>query len=206
MMKRIVGVVALKSSNYKSVIRAFSYLGYTISSVTKPSEILACSHLVIPGVSTFGSVVSELHQLNMFDVIQELIGSDIKILGLCAGMQIMGESSAESPQISGLSWFDFQVRGLSNLNGKRVFHTGWNSTFRSQSEMTGVLLESGEFYFNHSFFVSALDSPSKLFTFTPFMGESILSSFQYLNIKGIQFHPEKSQVKGLTILDEFAQW
>ena len=191
-MKSRIGVVALKSSNYQSVIRAFSHLGYMASAITKPGEILKCSHLVLPGVSKFGSVVSELHQLEMFDVIQELIGSDIRVLGLCAGMQIMGESSAESPQVNGLSWFDFQVRGLSNLNGRRVFHTGWNSTFSLQSELT--------------FFVSSLDSPSKLFTFTPFMGESILSSFQYLNIKGIQFHPEKSQVKGLTILDEFALW
>ena len=205
-MNSRIGVVALKSSNYQSVIRAFSHLGYMASAITKPGEILKCSHLVLPGVSKVGSVVSELHQLEMFDVIQELIGSDIRVLGLCAGMQIMGESSAESPQVNGLSWFDFQVRGLSNLNGRRVFHTGWNSTFSLQSELTGLWLEKGEFYFNHAFFVSSLDSPSKLFTFTPFMGESILSSFQYLNIKGIQFHPEKSQVKGLTILDEFAQW
>jgi len=187
-------------------MRAFSHLGYIPSAIIKPKEISVFSHIVIPGVSTFGSVVNELHELDLFYDIQNLIGTETKVLGLCAGMQIMGTGSAENPQVVGLSWFNYQVQTLNNPEGQRVFHTGWNSTLNSSDLKSKELQECGVFYFNHSFFVCASDSPSKTFTFTPFMNNRVLSSFQHLNIRGIQFHPEKSQISGLSILNDFAQW
>lgn len=205
-MSNRIGVFALQSSNYKSVIRALSHLGSDVSAVDKPSEIFDYSHVVIPGVSSFGSVVKELHELELFKTIQSLKGTEIKVLGLCAGMQIMGTESDESPGVEGLSWFPFRTQTLRNEQGKRVFHTGWNSIMSYSVHDSEFPVEQGVFYFNHSYFVNAKISPFKDSTFTPFMNMNILASFSSLNIRGVQFHPEKSQTSGLTVLKDFVRW
>ena len=205
-MSNRVGVFALQSSNYKSVIRALSHLGSDVSAVNKSSEIFDYSHVVIPGVSAFGSVVKELHELELFETIKSLKGGEIKVLGLCAGMQIMGTGSDESPGVEGLSWFPFRTQALRNEQGKRVFHTGWNSIMSYSLYDSELPVEKGVFYFNHSFFVNSEISPSKDSSFTPFMKMNILASFSSLNIQGVQFHPEKSQISGLNVLKDFVRW
>lgn len=205
-MSPIIGVVGLKHSNFRSVERAFQYLGYQIRVVTNKVEIANTTHLVIPGVSSFGTVVSELKEMEIFDEIKDLYGSQTKVLGLCAGMQIMGYSSKESPGSIGFSWFDWQCHPFLVHGKKRLFHTGWNTIISSHGEGLCQELIDNDFYFNHSFFVPSNESKYENFSCSLFNEVKVLSFVESQNVWGIQFHPEKSQTSGLKVLSKFASW
>ena len=205
-MTQSIGVVALKHSNYRSVEKAFLFLGHKAKLLTNNSDFTDITHLVLPGVSSFGSVVSELHEMQIYELIKSLYGSRIKILGLCAGMQIMGHSSAESPSTLGFSWFDWKCSPLINTEGRRVFHTGWNMVASSGGEGFCKELVNEDFYFNHSFFIPKSEVVSHNYSYSRFGVNEILSFIESKNVWGIQFHPEKSQQSGLRVLSSFAKW
>jgi len=206
-MTHVIGIVGLRHSNYRSVQKAFEYLGHSVKIVRSQEGLIGITHLVLPGVSSFESVVSELHEIDLFAPIKNLYGTQIKILGLCAGMQVMGLSSRESPGIVGLSWFNFECLPLSDIDGRRLFHTGWNVISRSSDSQFSQKLIGEDFYFNHSFYVSN-DSiqPMTTYAYSIFYGTEVVSFIHSENIWGIQFHPEKSQRSGLNLLSNFVNW
>lgn len=206
-MTHVIGIVGLRNSNYRSVQKAFEYLGCSVKIVSSQETLLGITHLVLPGVSSFASVISELHEIALFDPIKNLYGAQIKILGLCAGMQVMGLSSRESPGVAGLSWFNFECSPFSDVAGRRLFHTGWNVISRSSDSQISQKLIGEDFYFNHSFYVSN-DSIQPMTTYASsiFCGTEVVSFFHSENIWGIQFHPEKSQRSGLNLLSTFVNW
>lgn len=161
------------------------------------------SHLVVPGVSTFGSLMQELNTGNFVEGLEEAKQSGKAILGLCAGMQVMGRSSEESPNVGGLGWFDFHVTKISSVKNKnlRDFHTGWNDVQSKElGEQVGI---EGCYYFNHSFHVSNLETPGTIGVTSNF--EEFVSVVRSENVLGAQFHPEKSQVDGLRFLKRFSE-
>jgi glutamine amidotransferase len=201
-----IGVVGLRHSNFRSVERAFNFLGLSVQIVKDKSSIAKLTHIVVPGVAAFGTVVSELKEMNLFQDIRDLYGSKIKILGLCAGMQIMGHSSVESPGHFGFSWFNWQCSPFLSEDKKRVFHTGWNSITKTYGEGLCKELINNDFYFNHSFYVTGRESLYTDCALSSFNNQQILSVIESKNVWGIQFHPEKSQTSGLRVLSKFASW
>ena len=206
-MTQVIGIVGLKHSNYQSVQRAFEHLGHSVKIVRSEEALTGITHLVLPGVSSFGSVISELHELNLFEVIKNLYGAKISILGLCAGVQVMGLSSKESPGVVGLSWFNFECLPFLNVDGRRLFHTGWNVISQSSGTQLAQTMIGEDFYFNHSFYVSS-DSIQTITTHASsvFYGTEVVSFIHSHNIWGFQFHPEKSQRSGLNLLSNFLRW
>ena len=200
-----VGVVNLATGNTKSVSRAVEVFLPNHELIDSGDQLERCSHVIIPGVSNFGSVINELHSKNLFKPLQNLLGSGTKILGLCAGMQIMGFSSDESPKNYGFNWFNFRVKSLVNGNSKKLFHTGWNSV-ESRKNTSGVFLMKGNFYFNHSYYVAKSDSEFEEYGTSIFSEYEVVSIFKHSNILGVQFHPEKSQKSGLNLLSSFLKW
>jgi len=116
-------------------------------------------------------------------------------------MQVMGSSSEESPGVEGLKWFEFKSEAIkSDLNlGVRSFHTGWNDAFCHGENSIESL--PGVFYFNHSFYVRKL--PEREILGTTEYGQIFASVVRKDNVYGAQFHPEKSQSKGLDFLRDF---
>ena len=126
-MNRLVGIVNLEAGNAASVERALEASGIRSVQVNDEEMLKRCSHIILPGVASFGAVIEELRSKNLFEPIRSLYESDIKLLGLCAGMQIMGKASQENPGVKGLGWFTYENVELVNKEERRSFHTGWNS-------------------------------------------------------------------------------
>jgi len=198
-----VGIVALNSSNYKSIGRALNWIEIEYSFINSSKELNKISHLILPGVSSFSSVINELINRELIGGIDKLKNLGMPILGLCAGMQIMGDCSEESPGVAGLKWFNFKVEAImpnSNL-GVRSFHTGWNDVYDySKNSITSL---PGIFYFNHSFYIRKLPE-NEIYGKTEH-GQMFASIIRKDNIVGAQFHPEKSQSKGLDFLRDFVK-
>lgn len=196
-----VGIVALNSSNFRSIGRAISWLDITNVFIDNPTELKTVSHLILPGVSSFGSVMNELISRDFIEDIEKLKKKGLPILGLCAGMQIMGDNSEESPGVAGLRWFEYKSRAIKpNLDfGVRSFHTGWNDVHAYGKDSFESL--PGVFYFNHSFYIQDLPE-TEIYGKTEY-GQMFVSVVRRDNIMGAQFHPEKSQSKGLSFLREF---
>lgn len=205
-MKPQVGIIRLATSNSNSISRGLSSLGVEVVNIHDKQTLQKCSHIIIPGVSTFGAVVEELKSTELFESIKDLFGSKTKILGLCAGMQIMGEESEESPGSTGLGWFNFKSIRISGDTEYARFHTGWNSIQTKNCTQILSATSDSSYYFNHSYYVPAADSKFESLGTTRFLNVDITSVFVKENVAGIQFHPEKSQKSGLAILKSFSDW
>ena len=205
-MKKVVGIVQLMAGNGRSVARGLDLLGVESIQIEDENSLSQCTHIVLPGVASFGAVVDELHAKKLFNPIRKLYGGKVRVIGLCAGMQIMGEESNENPGIKGLGWFDYKCVEITNNEGTRKFHTGWNSV--EMNDTKNILSASKDFsyYFNHSYFVPATEQKFEQIGVTRYFESDITSIFLQENIVGVQFHPEKSQRAGIAILKNFVDW
>ena len=197
-----VGVVCTSLSNHKSIIRAFDWLGITALKIESKSDFQYASHIVLPGVSTFGSLMEELQSRDFIEQLELSKKAGKLILGLCAGMQVFGKRSEES-EIKGLSWLDFECSKIqfNQMQGIRSFHTGWNDV----SIMSNLLnmQETECFYFNHSYY--ATNVPENITSGRTSVGFQFTSIVEEANVIGAQFHPEKSQTAGLKFLKKFSE-
>ncbi len=192
-----VGVLKTSSSNYRSICRALDYLEAPYSVVERKSELTQVSHIIVPGVSKFESLMKELEKSGFDEALNKAKDSGKAILGLCAGMQIMGRGSEESMGVSGLGWLDFDVIKIEMIsqNSVRSFHTGWNEVHSEKANINGC------YYFNHSYHVTNC-SPRQILG-TTFNGRQFASVVGEGNLIGAQFHPEKSQTDGLNFIENF---
>ena len=202
-MNKIVGIINLEVNNASSVMRAVNFLGQNAVLINDVENLSAYSHVILPGVSSFGAMITELKAKKLFRPVQDLYNTTTQVLGLCAGFQIMGSNSEESPEVLGLNWFKFSTIALENDRGSKLFHTGWNSVnFIEPNRLSGKEFLVN-YYFNHSYFVSCEPKNSAVIGVTSFYNQEIVSGFHHENIVGIQFHPEKSQSNGLRIIKSF---
>jgi glutamine amidotransferase len=201
MSRNSIGVVNTAASNSLSVFRALNWLDLNASLVDEPKDLKHFSHVIVPGVSRFDSLMKELNSIGFTSELQKSRESGNAILGLCAGMQIMGKTSEESPGYHGLGWFDFDVKKIesSSKNGARNFHTGWNDV--NDKENTPGYLVSGCYYFNHSYYIDDFSENSVIGLTSNHT--TFASVIRNANVVGAQFHPEKSQRDGLRFLKSF---
>jgi glutamine amidotransferase len=197
----LAGVLKTSTSNYRSICRVLDHLEAPFVLIDDNSQVKDVSHIIVPGVSKFGSLMRELDQSGFIDPLINARSSGKAILGLCAGMQVMGKSSSESVGVAGLAWFDFGVTKIreSTHNQIRSFHTGWDDV-----SSTGLAIEEsydGCYYFNHSYYITECN-PKHIMGTTEY-GENFISVMGDGNILGAQFHPEKSQKDGLRFMQKF---
>ena len=189
-------------SNYQSIIRAFAWLDIGAIKIENATDFKSVSHIVLPGVSAFGSLMEELEQRDFLEMLDLSRSKGKQILGLCAGMQILGKHSEES-EMKGLGWLDFNCFKIQTkeMQGIRSFHTGWNDV-----SIESKLLNMNEtdcFYFNHSYY--ATNAPESISSGKTLYGISFTSIVEKDNLIGAQFHPEKSQAAGLNFLKKFSE-
>jgi len=194
-----VTIIDYGAGNVPSVERALDRLGAKSERTGSPEDISKARVLLLPGVGHYSALVRALDEQNMRAPLVDAIGRGVPFLGICLGLQVLFESSAESPQLRGLSLLLGKVRALPS--GGKLPYIGWNQIAANRESRLLAGIDSGAyFYFAHSY--AAPDSNGSTAA-TCFHGISFAAVVEKQNIYGVQFHPEKSGDAGSRLLDNF---
>ncbi len=198
----MIAILDYGAGNLSSVEKALRYIGCDCRVTADSAELAAAEGAVLPGVGAFGDAMENLRARGLEEPIREFAASGRPFLGICLGLQVLFESSEESPGVPGLGLLKGKILRLSGAGGLKVPHMGWNSL---RLEKKGGLFSelSGEpyVYFVHSYYLRAEED---IVTATAEYGETVHAAVQKGNLFACQFHPEKSGKTGLSLLRNFA--
>jgi imidazole glycerol-phosphate synthase subunit HisH len=201
-----IAVIDTGICNLRSVTKALEAVGASIRVVRTPAEIAAmdAAGLVLPGVGALRDCVAALRDAKLDATVREWIAADRPFLGVCLGMQALFEHSEEA-NVTGLGIFPGQVVRFRRPPEFKIPHMGWNTVNFTQpgSPLTAELAGAGEaFYFVHSFHCVPRD-PALVLAECDY-GGPFCAAIGRGRVFATQFHPEKSQAKGLQIYRNFA--
>lgn len=201
-----IGVIDYGMGNLRSVSKAVEHLGGSVYVGSDPGKLQRAHKLILPGVGAFGKAMFELKKRGLISLIQNSAQAGKPVLGICLGLQLFFERSAESPSVNGLGIWKGSVVGFqARRRGKlKIPHMGWNDVrLKNKSPLTKGLEDKSYFYFVHSYYASPKNK-NLIVGETSYGGffPSILASN---NIFAVQFHPEKSQRAGLAVLKNFVR-
>ncbi|MFN7339885.1 MAG: imidazole glycerol phosphate synthase subunit HisH [Opitutia bacterium] len=197
-----VAVVDYGGGNLRSVRRALEAAGARTRLAATPAEAEGADALVFPGQGAIGDCMDCLARSDLGPFIREWVAADRPFLGICLGLQALFERSEEGGR-AGLGLFPGQVLRFPTQAGLRVPHMGWNeAVFAAGAGLTEGLRTQGEpFYFVHSYRLVETD-PSLVWCTTDYAGPFV-SGVRRGRVLAVQFHPEKSQAKGLQLYRNF---
>ena len=214
-MQNIV-IIDYGSGNIKSAARAFEKvikdhnLDFQVVISNNPDDLTSASHIVLPGQGAFGDCISNLKSVSgMIEALETAVLSDKKpFLGICVGMQLLANKGFEHGEYDGLGWIDGNIVPIKPTDkALKIPHMGWNTVQWTQknSPITKNLEKSDpHFYFVHSFMFESKEEDAVIGT-TEY-GQEVTAIIAKNNILGTQFHPEKSQDAGLTLIHNFLLW
>jgi len=189
--------------NIMSVHKAFKYLGcdpVVVKDGNSLSSIESLKGIILPGVGAFGGCMKSLTNRGLDKEVKRIIENGVNYLGICLGLQILFESSEESPGIDGLGVFSGTNKRFPD--GIKVPHMGWNRIKKIKDNPLMKGIDDGKhFYFVHSYYVYNRDIGITS-TVTEY-NVTFTSSVWKDNVFSCQFHPEKSQDAGLKLLKNF---
>lgn len=198
----MIAVIDYDAGNLKSVEKALAYLGETPVITRDREELLAADKVILPGVGAFGDAMDRLRQYGLVDVIKEIVKKGTPFLGICLGLQLMFESSEESPGVEGLGLLPGKILKIPEAPGLKVPHMGWNSLKVCQDSRLFQDIPDGSYvYFVHSYYLKA--GSEDIVAATTEYGTHIHAAVEKGNLFACQFHPEKSSQTGLKILENF---
>lgn len=198
----MIAIIDYDAGNIKSVEKALLSMGETPVLTRDPEVILQSDHIILPGVGSFGDAMENLNKFGLIDVIHEAINRKIPFLGICLGLQLLFESSEETPGVAGLGILKGKIVRIPEGPGLKIPHMGWNSlNVREGASLFKGLEKEPYVYFVHSYYLQAEDP--KIVAATAEYGVTIHASVEKENVFACQFHPEKSSKTGLAILKNF---
>lgn len=204
----MIAIIDYDAGNLRSVEKAFQHLGASPVITREPDQILAADKVILPGVGSFGDAMAKLQQYQLTNVIHDTVKKGTPFLGICLGLQLLFESSEETPGVKGLGICRGNILRIPDTPGLKIPHMGWNSlsyTAEPHGNPSGRLFrdipEDSYVYFVHSYYLKATD-PS-IVTATADYCTRIHASIEQDNVFACQFHPEKSGSTGLMILKNF---
>jgi imidazole glycerol-phosphate synthase subunit HisH len=201
----LVGILNIGMGNLRSVSNAFDYQGFDFTLLNSSEQLMDVSHLVLPGVGSFGTAAARLSEGGFFDGVRRFADSGRPVLGLCLGMQLLAEEGTEGRESEGLGLIPARVRSMRLEEFPVIPHVGWNSVELSRMHPIFEGVKTGrDYYFVHSFVVEPFEKCDVLGVTEH--GAPFASAMGRDNVIGLQFHPEKSQANGLKLLENFAQW
>jgi len=192
-----VAVVNSGGANIASVLHALGRLGAETLFTSDAAEIRRAERVILPGVGAAGHAMDVLGRHGLVAVIRELRQP---VLGICLGMQLLFESSAED-DANMLGLLPARLRRLPDRPGLRVPHMGWNALKVERDDPLTAGLDGEWFYFVHSF-----AAPTGEWTVaTATHGEPFSAVVRRGNFCGVQFHPERSAAAGARLLRNFLE-
>lgn len=192
-----VVIIDYCGGNTQSVVFALNRLGVEPVVTADVEQIKRADRVIFPGVGEASTTMRFLKETGLDEVISQL---KQPVLGICLGMQLMCSHSAEG-DVDCLGIFDVDVESFSGLgiSGLKVPHIGWNLLQQNSSLLFADVSDSSYCYFVHSFYVPLC--PQTIATCN--YGVSFSAALKQDNFYATQFHPEKSEDVGATILENF---
>lgn len=200
--KSKICLIDLGSGNVGSVKNILKYLNVDFCVTNTESDIKKSSHLILPGVGSFGSLMKKIND-SKFDKIfeEEVIMKKKNYLGICVGMQILAKYGHEFGKFKGVGAIDGEVRKIDSKDFP-LPHIGWNNIeIKKDSLLFSDINNNADFYFVNSYALKCNHENDILSTTN--YNEKFVSSIQKENIFGVQFHPEKSQQDGIKLIKNF---
>jgi len=195
----MIAIIDYGAGNSTSVKNALDVFKVKSKITDNKQDIINADKIIFPGVGNFGDTVKALEKKGIFKVLQKEILKK-PYLGICLGLQLLFESSEESPKSKGLGIFPGKVvKFKTNL---KVPQIGWNSIqIKKKTPLLSKIKENSYFYFVHSYYVAPKDK--KIIMTETTYGKKFVSGVNSGNISAIQFHPERSGSLGLHVLRNF---
>lgn len=207
-----IAVIDYGMGNLRSVAKAIEHIDpkIKISVTADADQIRHADRIVFPGQGAIGSAMAQIKRLGLDQLIPELLEKK-PFLGICLGLQVLMQHSEENGGVDGFGIFPGQVRHFSTdfrdpLNGQRlkVPHMGWNQVHQHDHDLWHDIPQDSRFYFVHSYYVES-QTETQIAGTTEY-GQRFVSAMAHDNLFAVQFHPEKSQRAGLTLLGNFLRW
>ncbi|MCX6846737.1 MAG: imidazole glycerol phosphate synthase subunit HisH, partial [Verrucomicrobia bacterium] len=185
-----VALIDYGAGNLRSVANALRALGHEPAVFADADGLCDATHLLLPGVGSFGDCMAQLEQRGLADLIRGWVSAGRPYLGICLGYQILFDSSDESPGAAGLGLFRGNVKRFGNVPGVKIPHMGWNAATPTRPDLKNWagLGEAPYFYFVHSYFPVPEDD-SIVATRTDYAAENFASSIESGAVMACQFHP-----------------
>jgi glutamine amidotransferase len=196
-----IALIDYGAGNLHSVWNALKAAGAENVAITAdPGRVRAADRIVLPGVGAFAAAMRALEALpGMIDALDEAVQEKGRpFLGVCVGMQLMAERGEEHGETRGLGWCRGTVRAIEPKTNLKVPHMGWNDVIPMAPH---PLIAPGEAFFLHSFAYDGADVLAETDH-----GGPRAAAIGRDNMIGVQFHPEKSQLYGLALLQRFLEW
>lgn len=199
-----ISLIDYGAGNLSSVSNALRALGVDPAVAATADDLSETTHLVLPGVGSFGDCMAHLEARGFLTKIREWVAAGKPYLGICLGYQILFDSSEESPGVSGLGVVAGTVRRFQDVAGLKIPHMGWNSVVpvRPQSPTWDGLWLEPYFYYVHSYF-PVPDDDKIIAAHTHYGSDAFAAAIEMPNLLACQFHPEKSQDAGLRLIRNF---
>ncbi|MZG29790.1 MAG: imidazole glycerol phosphate synthase subunit HisH [Nitrospinae bacterium] len=207
----MIAIIDYGMGNLRSVQKGFEAVGAEAIITSDSQKILSAKSVVLPGVGAFKDCMSNLEKLNLIDTVHQSVKSGKPFLGICLGLQLLFSQSEEFGQVNGLGILPGKVVGFKDAQPKsdsgeplKIPHMGWNTVHAvSGNPLFDSVADDSYFYFVHSYYI--VPQNHEIVATTTQYGIEFTSGIHHENIHAFQFHPEKSQRLGLTLLKNFSK-
>ena len=204
----MISIVDYGLGNILAFINLGKRIGLDIAAVKTTADLASATKIILPGVGSFDHAMELLSGSGMRGPLEDLVfNKKVPVLGVCVGMQIMAERSAEG-QARGLGWIPGEVRAMSSLldgcnRSLPLPHMGWNDIRPANGwQLCRGFADEARFYFLHSFYYECADGAHIAATCE--YGVEFACAVRCGHIQGVQFHPEKSHHFGASLIKNFA--
>jgi glutamine amidotransferase len=201
-----IGIIDLDTGNLASLKSAFQKLNINYGICKEFSELNNFKKFILPGVAAFPKCMKKIKETKIDKILYQKVLSGSSLLGICAGFQILFESSNEYEVSLGLNFFDEKIKNFKDFDNKiKTPHVGWNQCkILNKNRLFEGINDMSDFYFSHTYMLNNLDE--KYIVSKTEYKINFISSINNKNIYGVQFHPEKSQSNGLRIIKNFCEY
>ena len=196
-LRPVIGIIDCGVGNHTSILRCIRLLKFRAFISCKENDLNNADVLLLPGVGAFPTAMENLHQNNLTEYLQTETRKGRPLIGICLGMQLLAESSTELGFTTGLGLIPGAIEAI----GEPKWHIGWNG-LEATTEQELLHKHDGEvMYFNHSYvYKGPNEFIAARFRFQQ-GSKPFVAAIKRDNVIGLQFHPEKSQQRGLQLLE-----